>query len=74
MNPAKRKKLLRLELAEKNQELTAAPESVKQIKVETVTQVVEQLTSVESSNLEMGLKLIEDSKKDKKKKTTTQES
>jgi len=30
--------------------------------------------SVESSNLEMGLKLIEDSKKDKKKKTTTQES
>jgi hypothetical protein len=74
MNPAKRKKLLRLELTEQKQ--VSAP--VEQ-KIETLAQVIQQTTTVPVAELEMGLKVSDSSetidlKKDKKKKSLTQES
>ncbi len=74
MNPAKRKKLLRLELAEQKQ--ISAPV---QQNVETFAQVIQQTTTVPVAELEMGLKVSDSSetidlKKDKKKKSLTQES
>jgi hypothetical protein len=73
MNPAKRKKLLRLKLSQQKQEVT-----VVEPKVEKVISVVQETASVPVSELEMGLKLTDESvdfkkEKDKKKKTTTQE-
>ena len=74
MNPTKRKKLLRLELTEQKQ--VSAP--VEQ-KVETLAQVIQQTVTAPVAELEMGLKVSDsietiDLKKDKKKKTTTQEA
>ena len=74
MNPAKRKKLLRLELAQQKQEVT-----VVQQKIETLVPVVQETVSVPVTELEMGLKVSDsaetvDPKKDKKKKSLTQDS
>jgi hypothetical protein len=74
MNPAKRKKLLRLELAEQKQ----APTPVQQ-KTETFVPVLQETVSMPVTELEMGLKVYDsvesiDFKKDKKKKSLTQES
>jgi hypothetical protein len=76
MNPAKRKKLYRLELAQQKQEVTPVEQ-----KTETTTSVIQETPKTAVSDLEIGLKVLEttetvDSKKekDKKKKTTTQEA
>lgn len=73
MNPAKRKKLLSLELAQKNQEVVQPQIVQEKLQLETSKQIVEQATTLETSTLEMGLKLSEENKKDKKKKTTSQD-
>ncbi len=74
MNPAKRKKLLRLELSQQKQQLAPV-----QQKVETIAPVVQEVVSQPVADLEIGLKVSDpvetvDSKKDKKKKYLTQES
>jgi hypothetical protein len=76
MNPAKRKKLYRLELAQQKQEVTPVEQ-----KTETTISVIQETPKTAVSDLELGLKVLEttetvDSKKekDKKKKTTTQEA
>ncbi len=74
MNPAKRKKLLRLELAQQKQEVAPVEQ-----KVETLAPVIQQAASAPVAEFEMGLKVSDsvetlDSKKDKKKKSLTQES
>jgi hypothetical protein len=74
MNPAKRKKLYRLELVQQKQEVAPV-----QQKIETIAPVVQETVSMPVAELEMGLKVSDsvesaDSKKDKKKKSLTQES
>lgn len=77
MNPTKRKKLYRAELAKQKQEVMQ-PVIVAETKKESL-QVVQETASLADSALEMGLKVLdstetsESSKKDKKKKSFTQD-
>ena len=87
MNPAKRKKLYRLELQKQQQQVVTKPIEVlvkeeKVILKEEVKPVLEQLAVQESttevSNLELGLKVSDvsetsENKKDKKKKWSSQD-
>lgn len=79
MNPAKRKKLYRLNVKQNIEESKLViNKEEKVIQKEVITNTIQEQT-IEVSNLELGLKTIDtaeitDSKKDKKKKTTTQEA
>lgn len=75
MNPAKRKKLYRLELQKQNEQKTDIKEE-KVIQKEEIVVLQEQVST--ASTLDLGLKVTEttdgvDNKKDKKKKLTSQD-
>lgn len=91
MNPLKRKKLYRAELAKQKQQVTvtaAAVENKKETAVvveEKLAEVVQEVTTENSSELEMGLRVDDtiltnyseqktENKKDKKKKWSSQDA
>jgi len=80
MNPAKRKKLYRLELQKKQSQLVDIVEEkvVQKEEVKPITEVLSETAPVVASTLEIGLKLPEtevlEARKDKKKKLSSQDS